>query len=71
MDKFNKALEDYNANMGTTYDCLKDKQIDVINAILKGDVLAILPTGFGKGSGYIHHHGVYTMANACALTRAH
>ena len=52
MDKFNKALKDYNVAKRTTYDCLKDEQIDVINAILKSDILAILPTGFGKSLIY-------------------
>ena len=38
--------------MRITYDCLKDEQIDLINVILKSDVLAILPTGFGKSFIY-------------------
>ena len=36
MDKFNRALKNYNVAMRTSYDCLKNEQI----------VLAILPTGF-------------------------
>ena len=52
MNKCNKALKDYNVAMRTTYGCRKDEQVNVINAILKSDVLAILPTGFGKSLIY-------------------
>ena len=38
--------------MRTTYYCLKDEQINVINAILKSDVLAILLIGFRKSLIY-------------------
>ena len=36
------------------FDTLKDKQIEVINEILKGnDVIGLLPTGYGKSLCYI------------------
>ena len=34
------------------YDSLKDKQMDVIISVVKGDVFGVLPTGYGKSLCY-------------------
>jgi RecQ family ATP-dependent DNA helicase len=48
-DKANKILLKYFNNI-----TLKDKQIDIINELLKGnDVIGLLPTGYGKSMCYI------------------
>ena len=38
--------------MRTNYENLKHEQITAITALLRGDVLAVLPTGYGKSLIY-------------------
>jgi len=46
------VLAKYNERMKAKYESLKDKQSETIEALRKGDVLAILPTGYGKSLIY-------------------
>ena len=45
---FPTIMHSTNLHQGTNYHQLKDKQKDVLSASAVGDVIGVLPTGFGK-----------------------
>lgn len=47
-----ELINRYNECMKVRIECLKDKQLETIEALRRGDVLAILPTGYGKSLKY-------------------
>lgn len=48
MDKIETGLKLYNSTMGTQIDNLKEEQRQALVGLMHGDVLCVLPTGFGK-----------------------
>jgi superfamily II DNA helicase RecQ len=48
IDKIEAGLKLYNSRMETQIAILKDKQTEALLELMEGDVLCVLPTGFGK-----------------------